>query len=104
MNKRPKMATDGPRYHAMMGRLVRRYGDRAGADTGELTLLADVQRAVDDAMRAAVVSLRLAGHSWAEIGDAIGRDRRLVFRDYGDASKAAIAARESARADLAVVA
>jgi hypothetical protein len=99
--KRPRKATDGPAYHEMMTRLARRAGVRAGNDVGELPYLADVQRAVDAAMTDAVVQLRLDGHSWAEIGAALGRDRRLVFRDYAEASKTALAARESARAELA---
>lgn len=102
--KRPRKATDGPAYHDMLTRLVVRGGVRAGNDTGELTLLADVQRTMDRAMESAVVALRLSGHSWAEIGAAVGRDRRLVHRDYHAAADQAMAAETAARAALAVTA
>lgn len=100
--KRPRKQTDGPAYHEMMTRLARRAGQRAGNDVGELPYLADVQRAVNDAMTAAVVQLRMTGHSWAEIGVALGRDRRLVHREFHAAADAAIAADASARAALAL--
>jgi hypothetical protein len=85
----------------MMGRLIPRAGVRAGNDLGELPYLADVQRMANEAMTAAVVQLRMSGHSWQEIGTALGRDRRLVHREFHAAADAAMAADTAARAALA---
>lgn len=77
-----RKSTDAPAYHEMMTRLVRRNGERAGSDTGELTLLADVARQVDAAMIGAVRQLRANGVTWQEIADAMGRSKGHVHRQY----------------------
>jgi hypothetical protein len=43
----------------------------------------------------------MSGHSWQEIGTALGRDRRLVHREFHAAADAAMAADTAARAALA---
>lgn len=100
--KRPRKQTDGPAYHEMMTRLIRRAGVRAGNDTGELALLADVRRATDRALTDAVIMLRADGATWDEIGAALGMARQHARRTYGPAVDAALAADAAARADLAV--
>lgn len=68
---RQRPGTDAPAYHEMMARLVRRYGVRAGADTGSLAMLAEVGRQVDEALAVAVAAHRAGGASWDEIARAL---------------------------------
>ena len=96
--------TDGPAYLEMMTRLARRAGIRAGNDIGELPHLAEIQRATDRALTDAVVTLKMSGHTYEEIGLALGRSRKNAYRDFKDAVHAAEQADAAARAALSVTA
>lgn len=68
----------------MVRRIVRAHGRRvAGADPEDLPALADLHRAVDDALREAVRGQRDAGFSWADIARGLGTSKQAAQQRFG---------------------
>lgn len=52
----------------------------------DLALLVERRRELDDAIATAVAGYRAAGHSWAEIGKALGVTKQSAQGKYGHAT------------------
>jgi hypothetical protein len=62
-----------------------------------LSEIAEQQRRIDEMaehLSSAVFQARLAGHSWAEIGAAIGQSKQTAFNRYSAYCDARLAASE----------
>jgi len=69
-----------------MKRLVRAYHKKAVAgdlDITALEQLRDLQEMLDEQTAEVVRTLHGQGHSWAQIGDALGIDRSNAAKKYG---------------------
>lgn len=69
-------------YFAMVRRMVRAAGRRAGDDVDALPELVELHRALEEATLNAVEALREDGYSWAEIGERLGCTRQAAQQRY----------------------
>ena len=79
--KRPKRYVETEEFGAMVRRMVAAYRRRVGEGPGDiasLRRLAELSSGVDAAIRSAAQDLHDAGHSWTEIGDALGITRQAA--------------------------
>lgn len=75
---------------AVIAKLVDALGRRsAGGDLDPLLALYQLSRQVDDALAAAAVEARLAGHSWTTIAGELGVTRQAARQRWGKAAAAA---------------
>lgn len=84
--KRAKRYVETEDFGAMVRRMVKAYRRRVGEGPGDiasLRQLAELADEVDQAIRAAAQDLHDAGHSWTEIGDALGVSRQAARQRFG---------------------
>lgn len=82
--KRPSSPIETLPFVAMVGRLIRRAGQRVGdADEHELAALLGLEKTLDAAIQTAVTGQRSIGRSWAHIGNAAGMKRQSAFERWG---------------------
>lgn len=73
-----------PEYVAMVKRILRAMGRRAGsADPEDLALMLELRAELEGAICHGVHGLRAQGHSWADIAGPLGISRQAVFQRYG---------------------
>lgn len=73
----------------VIGQLVRALAGKAGDDLDPLVALAKLSRQLDDAMTAAAIEARRAGHSWTTIAGELGITRQGARQRWGKAAAAA---------------
>lgn len=91
--ERTKPVVENDEYGAFARRIVKAHGRRVA--TGDIAGLADLARltaAVEAATETAVIGLKAAGYSWAEIGRELGFTRQAAQQRWGKAVEAAKAA------------
>lgn len=77
-------AKDNAEFAAFGRRIMRAYARRvATADPAALAELLTLRAEVDNAIDSAVLGLRAAGFSWAEIGREVGMTRQAVQQRWG---------------------
>ncbi len=75
-----------PEYCAMMRRMLRAHGRRAGdADPEDLAELVQLRGELDKAIAVAVQGQRRNGFSWAAIGRGLGVTRQAAQMTWGPA-------------------
>jgi hypothetical protein len=69
----------------MAHRVIRKLGERAATDFDDLTAVAEVAKAADEALRAAVTAIRASRPdvSWAYIGELLGVTRQGAQQRFG---------------------
>jgi hypothetical protein len=78
---RARGRTDVQEFAAFTRRILRAYGRRAAAgelDPADLAELVELRRELDEATGSAVASMKAAGYSWADIGNALGMTRQAA--------------------------
>jgi hypothetical protein len=71
-------------YAAFVRRVITAYGRRiAGGDIEGLATLAELGRDLDDVLEHAIIGLRDAGFSWAEIGTRLDVTRQAAQQRWG---------------------
>jgi hypothetical protein len=58
-------------------------GPASGAEPAAIRLARELRRLADAALRITVDRVRVAGHTWQEIGDALGTTRQAAFQRFG---------------------
>jgi hypothetical protein len=58
-------------------------GPASGPGLAAIRLARELRRLADDALRVTVDRGRAAGHTWQEIGDALGTTRQAAFQRFG---------------------
>lgn len=82
--KRARRSVETLDFIALVGRMVRRAGVRAGdADEHELRALMALRQTLDEALQVAVDGQRSIGRSWSYIGDAAGMRKQSAFERWG---------------------
>lgn len=77
--------SDHREFGAFARRILRAMGRRcAGADVEDLVDLLALRDEVDAAVDVAVIGLREQGHSWTEIGAAVGVTRQAARQRWAD--------------------
>lgn len=85
VNQRMTPTKGNAEFKSFVGRILRAHGRRvADADPEALTDLLDARQQLDTAIDAAVVGLRAAGYSWADIARPLGITRQAAFKKWGD--------------------
>jgi hypothetical protein len=64
-------------------RFVRDWSDRADSPLDAVTSARRLAATVDEALRAAVLRARTAGHTWQTIGELLGTSRQAAFQRFG---------------------
>lgn len=81
---RPKRVVETAEYAGFARRAVAALGRRvATGDVEAIVEMVKVSEALDNAMAEAIVGLRDAGYSWAEIGARLGISRQAVQQRWG---------------------
>lgn len=76
-------------FASFAGRIIRAYGRRiAAGDVEALPELAKLQRDMDVVMGQAVVGLKQAGYSWADVAERLGTSRQAAHQRFGHLVKA----------------
>lgn len=75
--------TENADYAAMLRRLIRRAGVRAGQDPDMLPELLAMAAELDAAIAAGVTAARAEGWSWGEIGQRVGTSRQNAQQRWG---------------------
>lgn len=79
-----KARGDHSDYFAMVGRVIKAAGKRAGrADPEDLAELVALREDFALAVDMAVAGLRGSGYSWAQIGAALGMTRQSAQERWG---------------------
>lgn len=80
----PRREIENARFTLMVTRMIRAIGKRvAEADSEDLTMLMELREHTDDAILCAVRGLRESGHTWQQIGDAVGTTRQAALMRWG---------------------
>jgi hypothetical protein len=89
MSRKPRRQVENADYSAMVGRMVRAYGRRlADADPSDLPDALAIMGELDRAIGQAVVSMRGAGFSWADVAAYTGTSRQAAQQRWGRTVKA----------------
>lgn len=83
---RVRYYTETADYARFVRRIVAAYGRRVADDAGdiaELGTLGALAGDVDAMIASTVTGLRASGHTWQEIGDALGVTRQAAQQRYG---------------------
>jgi hypothetical protein len=84
ISSRRHVQRDNGEFYAMIQRMIRAYGRRAGAgDADDLTALASTAELVESTLREAITAQRAGGASWAYVGDALGMSKQAAAKRFG---------------------
>lgn len=89
MTRRPRKSYETPEVAGAIVRMIRALGARAGTDVDALAELARVERAVDEAMHAAVAGCLAPrpdgspGWSYTDVGRVLGTTRQAAWQRFG---------------------
>jgi hypothetical protein len=78
----PKQQPDR-RVQTSTERFVTDWSERQDSPLDAVTSARDLAVAVDEALRAAVLRARAAGHTWQTIGELLGTSRQAAFQRFG---------------------
>lgn len=82
--KRARRSVETLDFIALVGRMIRRAGVRAGdADEHELRAMLGLQDTLTEALQVTVDGQRSIKRSWAYIGNAAGMTRQSAFERWG---------------------
>jgi hypothetical protein len=84
-DERPRRRVENEDFVPMVRRVIRALGRRIAieGDVETLPRLAELSAELDDVIAAAVIGLRDAGYSWAEIGSRLGTSKQACQQRWG---------------------
>jgi hypothetical protein len=91
-----RAVTENDEYAAMLRRLIRRAGVRAGSDPDMLPELLRMADELNQAIAAGVTAARAGGWSWGEIAQRVGTTRQNAQQRWGRTAAGSAGHRQSA--------